>query len=37
MVNITSDTLVAIIVEGATEKAIIELLLENDCLKFSYK
>ena len=36
MVNITSDTLVAIIVEGATEKAIIELLLENDCLKFSY-
>ena len=36
MVNITSDTLVAIVVEGATEKAIIELLLENNCLKFSY-
>lgn len=28
MVNITSDTLVAIIVEGATEKAIIEYYLK---------
>lgn len=35
MVNITSDTVVAIVVEGATEKAIIELLIENDCLMFS--
>ncbi|WP_128837467.1 hypothetical protein [Streptococcus sp. DD11] len=35
MISITSNTRIAIIVEGATERAIIELLLENGCLKFS--